>query len=178
MNPGPGSGQCAQRYLIERTAIDLLRLETLDAKMALGTISDYDGRSAHALRNTVRLALHDLQHEAEKAGAGASPISRRSSLSRVSIASRVRVAVWPDSSSPRSIAPPKCHHLAGQLGLDLIGCAFHRNGRVAGDDAALRLAREHINRSHEHIAHTPLAGRCFNQSSIRLCGSLRWLPLL
>ena len=50
----------AQRYLIERTAIDLLRLELLDGEMAAGTVSNHDARVAHALRNTVRLALKEL----------------------------------------------------------------------------------------------------------------------
>lgn len=50
----------AQRLLVERVAIDLMRLELLDAKMAAGEISDHDARIAHALRNSVRLALRDL----------------------------------------------------------------------------------------------------------------------
>jgi hypothetical protein len=50
----------AQRYLIERAAIDILRLELLDAEMATGTFSEHDGRVAHALRNSVRLMLRDL----------------------------------------------------------------------------------------------------------------------
>jgi hypothetical protein len=50
----------AQRYLIERTAIDILRLELLDNEMTMGTVSAHDARVAHALRNTVRLALRDL----------------------------------------------------------------------------------------------------------------------
>lgn len=49
-----------QRYLIQRVASDMLRLELLDAKSATGTMSDHDGRIAHALRNSVRLALRDL----------------------------------------------------------------------------------------------------------------------
>lgn len=50
----------AQKYLIERTAVDLLRLELYDVEMALGTLSDHGARVCHALRNTVRLALRDL----------------------------------------------------------------------------------------------------------------------
>jgi hypothetical protein len=49
-----------QRYLIERVAIDILRLELLDAEMVAGTLSAHDGRVAHALRNSVRLALREL----------------------------------------------------------------------------------------------------------------------
>jgi hypothetical protein len=54
----------AQRYLIERAAIDILRLELLDAEMATGTFSEHDGRVAHALRNSVRLMLRDLGYKA------------------------------------------------------------------------------------------------------------------
>jgi hypothetical protein len=49
----------AQRFLIERTAVDLLRLELLDIKMTSG-MSEHDGRIAHALRNAVRLSLREL----------------------------------------------------------------------------------------------------------------------
>jgi hypothetical protein len=57
---GPDRVSAPQRYLIQRTAIDILRLELLDNEMALGTVSAHDGRVAHALRNSVRLALRDL----------------------------------------------------------------------------------------------------------------------
>ena len=57
---GPDRVSAAQRYLIERTAIDILRLELLDGEMARGMISNHNGRVAHALRNTVRLALREL----------------------------------------------------------------------------------------------------------------------
>lgn len=50
----------AQRILIERLAVDLLRLELLDGKAAVGKLTEHDGRIAHALRNSVRLALRDL----------------------------------------------------------------------------------------------------------------------
>ncbi len=50
----------AQRFLVERTAMDLLRLELLDHKMATGTLTEHDGRIAHALRNTVRLSLREI----------------------------------------------------------------------------------------------------------------------
>jgi hypothetical protein len=50
----------AQKYLIQRTAIDILRLELLDHKMTMGEISEHDGRVAHALRGSVRLALRQL----------------------------------------------------------------------------------------------------------------------
>lgn len=57
-----GSGQvsAAQRYLIERTAIDLLRLELLDAKTAMGRLTEHDRRIAHTCRSSVRLALRQL----------------------------------------------------------------------------------------------------------------------
>jgi len=58
---GPDRVTMPQRILIERTAVDLLRLELLDAEMAAGTFSDHDGRVAHALRNSVRLALRELK---------------------------------------------------------------------------------------------------------------------
>jgi hypothetical protein len=57
---GAESASAPQRYLVERTAIDILRLELFDAEMAAGTISNHDARVAHALRNTVRLALREL----------------------------------------------------------------------------------------------------------------------
>jgi hypothetical protein len=55
-----GSASAPQRYLVERVAVDLLRLRLLDSEMAAGTISDHDARVAHALRNSVRLALREL----------------------------------------------------------------------------------------------------------------------
>jgi hypothetical protein len=58
---GAAQVSAAQRYLIQRTAIDILRLELLDADMATGRISDHSARIAHALRNSVRLALRDLK---------------------------------------------------------------------------------------------------------------------
>lgn len=57
---GPDKVTAPQRILIQRTAVDLLRLELLDAEMAAGTFSAHDSRVAHALRNSVRLALRDL----------------------------------------------------------------------------------------------------------------------
>lgn len=57
---GAGQISAAQRYLIERVAIDLIRLELLDQKMAEGSLSIGEGRIAHALRNAVRLCLRDL----------------------------------------------------------------------------------------------------------------------
>jgi len=61
---GPDRVSVAQRLLIERTAVDLLRLKLIDADLADGTASDHLLRVAHALRNTVRLALRDLGLEA------------------------------------------------------------------------------------------------------------------
>lgn len=55
-----GAPSSTQRYLIDRTAIDILRLEQLDAAMATGRCSEHDSRVAHALRNSVRLALREL----------------------------------------------------------------------------------------------------------------------
>ena len=49
-----------QRYLVGRVAVDLLRLRLLDAEMAAGTVSEHDARVAHALRNSVRLALREI----------------------------------------------------------------------------------------------------------------------
>jgi len=57
----------AQRILIERLAVDLLRLELLDGKAATGEMSEHDGRIAHALRNSVRLALATLGMDAAPA---------------------------------------------------------------------------------------------------------------
>src|SRR5947207_12854550 len=51
---GAGHVSAPQRYLIERTAIDILRLELLDGDMATGRVSDHSARIAHALRNSVR----------------------------------------------------------------------------------------------------------------------------
>ena len=66
-----GSGQISigQSYLVRRLAIDLHRLEVLDAKMATGTITEADGRVGHALRNSVRLGLRDLNRKEFRAAA-------------------------------------------------------------------------------------------------------------
>jgi hypothetical protein len=61
-----GSPSAPQKFLIQRTAIDLLRLELLDHEMATGTCSDYDAKIAHALRGTVRLALKELGMKQQK----------------------------------------------------------------------------------------------------------------
>src|SRR5689334_2169887 len=53
---GAAAVTAPRRYLIDRLAMDLLRLELLDAKTAAGQLTDHDGRTAHALRNAVRLA--------------------------------------------------------------------------------------------------------------------------
>jgi hypothetical protein len=57
---GAGRVSAAQRYLIQRTAVDLLRLELLDVQMATGTLSEHTGKIAHALRSSVRLSLRQL----------------------------------------------------------------------------------------------------------------------
>jgi hypothetical protein len=57
---GPERVNPAQRLMIERIAIDTLRLEKLDLKMTAGTFTEHDGRVGHALRNSIRLALRDL----------------------------------------------------------------------------------------------------------------------
>jgi len=49
-----------QWFLVQRVAVDLLRLGMLDGKIMDGTFGEYDSRVAHALRNSVRLALRDL----------------------------------------------------------------------------------------------------------------------
>jgi hypothetical protein len=63
---GPGNVSVAKRLLVERVAIDLMRLELLDARMAAETVTVHDGRVAHALRNSVRLTLRALGLEAVK----------------------------------------------------------------------------------------------------------------
>ena len=55
-----GHPTAPQKLLIERVAVDMLRLQLFDSEMALGTFSEHDARAAHALRNSVRLALRDL----------------------------------------------------------------------------------------------------------------------
>ena len=55
-----GHPTAPQKLLIERVAVDMLRLQLFDYEMALGTLSEHDARAAHALRNSVRLALRDL----------------------------------------------------------------------------------------------------------------------
>lgn len=57
---GVDRASAPQRYMIERVAIDIVRLELLDAKMTDGTVTDLDARVAHALRNSTRLALREL----------------------------------------------------------------------------------------------------------------------
>jgi hypothetical protein len=49
-----------QRFLIDRLAHDLVRLELLDGRMAAGEVSEKDAVISHALRNSTRLALRDL----------------------------------------------------------------------------------------------------------------------
>jgi hypothetical protein len=57
---GPEQVSVAQRLLIERLAVDIVRAELLDAKATTGSFTELDGRIAHALRNSIRLALRDL----------------------------------------------------------------------------------------------------------------------
>jgi hypothetical protein len=57
---GPDRVTAPQSILIERIAIDLMRLRLLDNEMASGSFTEHDGRVAHALRNSLRLALRDL----------------------------------------------------------------------------------------------------------------------
>lgn len=64
---GPERVSVAQRILVERVAADLLRIEQLDEKAAAGTMTERDGVIAHALRNSVRLALKDIGLEAVEA---------------------------------------------------------------------------------------------------------------
>jgi hypothetical protein len=71
---GPQRISTPQRLLIERTAVDLLRLELLDTEMATGTFSEHDGRVAHALRNSVRLLLRELGIEQPVAAAPSSTL--------------------------------------------------------------------------------------------------------
>jgi hypothetical protein len=55
-----GNVSAAERLLIERLAVDLLRLELLDDEAASGGFSEHDGRVAHALRNSVLRSLRAL----------------------------------------------------------------------------------------------------------------------
>jgi hypothetical protein len=57
---GPERVSPPQRFLVERVAADLLRLEIFDEKIAAGSMTEHDGRVAHALRNSVRLVLREL----------------------------------------------------------------------------------------------------------------------
>ncbi|HEV2546259.1 MAG TPA: hypothetical protein VGU20_02890 [Stellaceae bacterium] len=57
---GPERVNAAQRLLIERVSVDLLRLAMFDTKTAAGQLSDLDSRIMHALRNSTRLTLRDL----------------------------------------------------------------------------------------------------------------------
>ena len=57
---GPSRITAPQAFLIQRVAVDLMRLEMLDARIADGSLTEHDGRVAHALRTSVRLALRDL----------------------------------------------------------------------------------------------------------------------
>src|SRR5689334_14992496 len=56
---GPERATAPQRFLVERLASDLLRLEMLDQRLVDGNATDTDAKIAHALRNSVRLALRD-----------------------------------------------------------------------------------------------------------------------
>jgi hypothetical protein len=73
---GPERVSVASGILIERVAVDLVRLERLDAEAANGTFSEHDGRVAHALRNSVRLALKDLGLAPVSATAAAPPMDQ------------------------------------------------------------------------------------------------------
>ena len=57
---GPERVTVPQKLLIERLAVDIVRLELLDAEVIEGGISAHDARVMHALRGTVRLGLRDL----------------------------------------------------------------------------------------------------------------------
>jgi hypothetical protein len=58
---GAGVVTAGQVYLARRAAIDLLRLEAMDAAFASGEISDASAKIAHALRNSTRLDLKALR---------------------------------------------------------------------------------------------------------------------
>lgn len=65
-----------QRILVARVAVDLLRLELLDQKIARGEeLTDHDGRIAHALRNSIRLMLRDLEGPQQAATSGSELIA-------------------------------------------------------------------------------------------------------
>lgn len=57
---GADRASVPQRILVGRIAADLLRCELLDEKAAAGTMTEKDGNVAHALRNSIRLALSAL----------------------------------------------------------------------------------------------------------------------
>jgi len=71
-----GSPSFAQRMLITRAARAMLRLETLDTKMAAGELSAHDARTFSALSNSVRLCLREL-------GVKAAPSSKPPDLSDI-----------------------------------------------------------------------------------------------
>jgi hypothetical protein len=55
-----GEPSFPEKLLIRRTARAMLRLELLDAKMASGNWTEYDGRVFGALSNHVRLCCREL----------------------------------------------------------------------------------------------------------------------
>lgn len=58
---GPDRVSAPQRFLIQRLASNLLRLELYDERLAAGErLTDYDGKILSALQNSVRLGLRDL----------------------------------------------------------------------------------------------------------------------
>jgi hypothetical protein len=57
---GPDRISVAQRLLVERVAVDMLRLALLDREMMNGNFSAHDSRVSHALRNSTRLTLRTL----------------------------------------------------------------------------------------------------------------------
>jgi hypothetical protein len=98
---GPEQVSAAQRFLIERIAVDIVRLEVLDSEAANGAFSEHDGRVAHALRNSVRLALKDLGWQA---AAAVPPDERDTDNAYVELRTRILRSVRRDPEASRILA--------------------------------------------------------------------------
>jgi hypothetical protein len=78
-----GEPSFGQRILIRRAARAMLRLELLDAKMAVGSWTDHDARTFGGLSNNLRLTLREL---------GLKPREKHKAPSLAEIAARHRGA--------------------------------------------------------------------------------------
>lgn len=63
--------------------------------------------------------------------------------------------------------------LASECGFDLVGGTLDQYDALPATVCRSGSRANAQNRSYESIARTPSCGRCFNQSSIRACGSAR-----